>query len=184
VSLSGPAPDNSLRRFEVGAQTADLHFNVGCPMCPRPEFALGVSGAWNVNQCLALESRFSITPQAPSSNTSALWGGHGSEFLAGIRGSARGAKWGLFAEAEPGFVSWSNIPASVAFTTTPTPTATTLQSGWRNFPAIELGGGVEYSPTSRGFIRLDLGDLLVRDDFSQIATFNGGSPYQDCPGAV
>jgi hypothetical protein len=53
VSLSGPAPANSLRRFEVGGQTADLHFNVGYSMCPRPEFALGVSGAWNLNPSLA-----------------------------------------------------------------------------------------------------------------------------------
>lgn len=175
-------PDTSLRRFEVGGQVADLNSNVGCPLCPRPEFNLGFSAAFNVNQYLAIESRFNITPRSVPSTESALWGGHGSEFLTGARGSARGRKWGLFAEAETGFVSWSSVPTWILFSSPPGPvTVSVYQSGRRSFPATELGGGVEYSPASRVLVRFDLGDVLARDDISQIVTWNGMT-YQDCPG--
>lgn len=133
-----------------------------------------------MNQYFAVESRFNITPRSVASVESPLWGGHGSEFLAGARGSARGRKWGLFAEAETGFVSWSSVPTWIVFTTPASPPID-YQSGSRNSPAIELGGGVEYSPASRLLVRFDLGDVIVRDDISQTATFSGVT-YQDCPG--
>lgn len=176
------APDTSLRRFEIGGQASDLHSNVGCPLCPRPEFSLGATAAWNVNQYLSVESRFNITPRGPSSNVSVLWGGHASEFLLGARGSVHGRKWGLFVEAEPGFVSWSSVPTWITFTSATSPSPPIVnQSGRRNSFATELGGGVEYSPAPRLWVRMDLADILDRQNISQLATWNGLT-YQDCPG--
>jgi hypothetical protein len=174
------APDTSLQRFEVGAQMTDLHLNVGCPLCPRPEFALGFTGALNINQYMAVESRFNITPRGVPSIESEFWGGHASEVLIGARGSARGRKWGLFAEAEPGFFSWSSVPTWIVLPS-PTSLPVVYQSGRKNSFAIELGGGVEYSPASRLYLRMDLGDLMTWTSDNQLSTFLG-TTYPSCPG--
>ncbi len=110
--------DTGLRRFEIGIQTADLR--TGCigsaQSCPLPSFALGASGAMNLNQHFSLDANFLITPQSASYITN-TFGGHASELLLGARAEMRARHYGFFLKAQPGYFSWSHLITGVTYPT-------------------------------------------------------------------
>ncbi|MGO9325497.1 MAG: hypothetical protein ACLP07_13130 [Terracidiphilus sp.] len=167
-------PDAGLRRFEIGGQAADLHFSSYDPEGPSSQPGFGVGAAVNLKPALAFESRLNLTPFV-NCHFSAVCGGHAAEFLVGARGEARSRRWGLFGEAEPGFVSWSEATTSVTLSSQ---TYNPIRQR-RTFFAMELGGGLEYLPAPRVHLRADLSDLLIKYDGSQLYTENGPT-YLSC----
>ena len=154
------APDTSLRRFEIGPQTADLR--TGCIgsaiSCYLPSFALGGAGALNINRHFSLDANFLVTPQTSSGSTN-LNGGRGSEFLMGARAEARGGRYGFFLKLQPGYLHWSKAITGVSF---PTPATFVFSYGGRTYFANNMGAGLEYSPSPRIHVRGEVTDLLLR----------------------
>jgi hypothetical protein len=152
--------DTSLRRFEIGPQTADLR--TGCIgstfSCYLPSFALGGAGVVNINQHFSLDAGFLVTPQTSSGSTN-LDGGRGSEFLVGARAEARGRNYGFFLKVQPGYLHWSKAITGVSF---PTPATFVFSYGGRTYFASNMGAGLEYSPSPRIHVRGEVTDLLLR----------------------
>ncbi len=119
--------------------------------CTTPQFGLGPGFVFNINRDLALDSELNLLPgvdhQPSYFEDGSVAGGRVTELLAGLRVEKRARRYGYLLDAKPGMLSWSK-----AITTR------------RNFFATKVGGGVEYSPSSRIHLRLDMGDLLVRYD--------------------
>jgi opacity protein-like surface antigen len=164
--------DNS---FEVGGQL------VGIDMGPlesiitfqgmtirRDQFDVGYVGVggrfgYNFNRFLSIEAEGNFFPER---NFNEVEQSRKAQFLAGLKAGIRTEKFGVFAKARPGLMYFSSIPAHERCTFSPiTPTVFTsttscVQEKQTNF-AFDVGGVVEYYPTSRIIIRLDLGDTLV-----------------------
>ena len=67
-----------------------------------------------------------------------------------------------FAKLRPGFVAFRAAPAPFAcLAIFPPPLSCTLGAGDTLF-ALDAGGGVEFLPAGRSFLRVDVGDRLMR----------------------
>jgi hypothetical protein len=90
-------------------------------------------------------------------------GGRMSVALGGVRARVSGNRFGFFAKARPGVVSWSrafrgvNVTkiSDVAYYTEPV-------NGRRTDFAIDLGGGFEFYPNPRVALRTEFGNTLIR----------------------
>ncbi len=157
--------DTGLRRFEIGIQTADLR--TGCigsaQSCPLPSFALGASGAMNLNQHFSLDANFLMTPQSASYITN-TFGGHASELLLGARAEMRARHYGFFLKAQPGYFNWSHLITGVTY---PTPANFVFSYGRRTYFAGNVGAGLEYSPSARIHLRGEVTDLIVHEGGSR-----------------
>lgn len=133
--------------------------------CTYSQFAAGARASLNLNEHLAVDSSVMVTPgKSPYDSGSGefIEGGRGTELLLGARGFVRTRRWGLFADAEPGVLSWSHVILGMALSGTPQ--LPVLTYGRRNSLVIDLGGGVEYAPQNRVRVRIGVGDLLVRSN--------------------
>lgn len=167
-ALASAPRDNSLRRFEIGGLVTDMRLGgcFGLPGCTTPQFGLGAGASFNLNQHFSLDSSFAFLPGNDNSHlyssNGAGQGGHVFEFLGGPRAEVRARRYAFFAEAKPGFVSWSQV--LVGETLTPVGNSiytATSDLARRTFFATEIGGGMEYTPHSRLRLRVDMGDLMV-----------------------
>ncbi len=156
VSPSAPVPDTSLRRFEVGGQTAFIGLkNCGFEQAGCDQFARGAGAALNLNRHFAIDSSFITMRGLPSgsiadpydpSAVEPLASGGISEFLAGVRIESRAQRWGVFARISPGVMSWK----------------TGTVYGSINDFAVETGAGVEFSPAPRLHLRAEYDDLSIK----------------------
>jgi hypothetical protein len=88
--------------------------------------------------------------------------GRQTQLLAGVRSGIRTGKVGVFGRLRPGIVHFSRrfiAPDIGCIAIFPTPEACLAKSN--NF-ALDLGGTVEFYPSSASLVRIDLGDTLIR----------------------
>ena len=161
VASNPAAPkETSIRRFEVGGQATDVNLGncSGFSNCPEPQLALGAGGAFNVNRYLAVDVDVNVLTALDTMHYNfdrgVPAGGRGLELLAGIRGEVRARRYGFFADAAPGVLSWSQVLTAYS--------KGIETYGRDNLFALKLGGGAEYAPSSRVHIRFDVADLLVK----------------------
>lgn len=134
----------------------------------------------NFSQYLAIDTSFNVTSNSPYDQGSGSGvdnlrlGGHASEFLLGAKGTVRGKRWGLFGDAEPGLLSFSHAALDMSTATSPGGRFG-YTFGRRTSFALNLGGGVEYSPRSRMRVRMEVSDLVVdsNDTFTTLVPLNG-----------
>lgn len=189
VSSERASPEASIRRFEVGGQAADVRLGgcFGLPHCTTPQFGLGAGASLNLDSHFAIESSFNFLPRTDTAHgyfiNGAAEGGHLLEFVTGLRAEVRARRYGFFAEAKPGLVSWSQVLTGETLTPTgPNTFNLTNNYGRRSFFATKFGGGVEYSPDARVHFRMDMGDLLVRyNDTIYLHFPNQTSSFCDSP---
>jgi hypothetical protein len=171
------APNAAVRRFEAGIQFGGMR--TGQPLncyfgCPTAEPFTGLSGSFNVNPYLAIDSSLGATGNTPYDQgyDSYRMGGHASEFLFGAKGTVRGSRSGFFGTAEPGLLSWSHVLLDRSFVATPAP-AIVPTFGRRNSFVFDLGGGVEYSPRPRTRVRIEISDLVVQSNNAFTSNIEG-----------
>jgi hypothetical protein len=165
VSPANHSPDTSVRRFEIGGQVtyAGLY---GCEWAQKGcnQFGRGAGVGVNLNRHFAIDSSFVAMGDMPPMRIGdpdllaiePTASGEILEFLAGVRIESRARRWGVFARASPGVMSWS--------------TGTSYGS-IKDF-VVEPGAGVEYSPAPRVHLRVEYDDLLAK-----YQTFAGGLCY-------
>ena len=94
--------------------------------------------------------------------------GRQTQVLAGARAGIRPGGLGVFARVRPGIIHFSRrflAPDIGCVAIFPTPDACLVKA--TNF-ALDLGGTVEFSPTSGTVIRVDVGDTLIRFGRSEL----------------
>ncbi|HWH57183.1 MAG TPA: hypothetical protein VN682_06105 [Terriglobales bacterium] len=158
-SVLAHAQDSVPSRVEAGAAFTSVHnLNVGGSIGPAAE------GDINLGNHLALDGSFNWLPNSGSQTVN---------FLIGPKAGIRHGHFGLFAKARPGFISTShNLQSSTLNVDTGQATA---RIGRIIERALDLGGVVEYYPSTRWLLRWDMGDTMVseaRTDFS----FTGTNP--------
>jgi hypothetical protein len=149
------AQDGS-RRFDAGMQVTSAMSG----QFDASDVGVGGRFAWHPVTPLAIEAEIDVYPNdfpdpRPFSRARV-------EGLFGVTAAIpfRGVR--PFARLRPGFVAVHEAPAPFpCILIFPPPLACSLASG-RTLLAVDVGGGVEIPAASRTFLRVDIGDRLVR----------------------
>ncbi len=125
----------------------------------------GIGGrlSYNFNRWLAVDAALTYYYTAPHVGD-AQRGGKILEGVFGPKAGVRTRRYGVFAKARPGFLSYSAVHDDL-FPPFPTQRLTHF--------ALEVGGVLEYYPSRRTILRFDLGHLLA---------FYGPQTFQAPPG--
>lgn len=156
-------------RYEVGAQFTSItkpDYNGGAT-----EIGLGARFTFNLNRSVALEAVTNFFPNK-CSFCGALGDNSGNitQGLFGVKAGKRFQRWGIFAKARPGFVSFSQGDQKYILT-----------NGFPEFShkrltnfAVDLGGVLEFYPSKHIVTRFDAGDTLIKYRARDTNFFNFG----------
>jgi hypothetical protein len=143
-------------RIELGVQVVSVQSG----QFDSPDAGLGGRVSWRPNRFFGLEAELNVFPgdfpdRLPFSRGR----------LEGLFGATAGVTFNRirpFARVRPGFVTVQESPAPLAcILIYPPPLTCTLATG-RTLLAFDLGGGVDIRTTAKTFVRVDVGDRLLR----------------------
>ena len=143
--------------FEAGAQVV----TVASGEFDTTDVGFGGRFGWKVSPLVGVEAEMSFFPGNLDNGASDF----SASRVEGLFGVTVGPVLGRirpFAKARPGFVSFSEASGPLICIAIFPPTLPCAMGGGDTLFAFDLGGGVEFFPTERTFIRLDLGDRLIR----------------------
>ncbi len=152
---------DELPKYEVGAHFTSLTK----PSFGSSDTSPGVGGTFtfNFNSKVALEAVGNFFPSScrgcggfGGDNT-----GHITQGLVGVKAGKRFEKWGIFAKARPGFVSFSDGDTRWVLNPAGSPFPVELQRDTLTNFAFDLGGVVEFYPTKRLVTRFEAGDTMI-----------------------
>lgn len=138
-------------KFEVGAQLGLLGLEDANVIK-----GLGGRAAYNLNENFAIDGEATFFPEDALANTQS---GQIMQGFVGIRAGKRFDRVGVFAKARPGAMFIGGVATGFDCDTT---TLRGLCRPEHNAFAMDLGGVVEFYPTSRAIIRADVGDTMVQ----------------------
>jgi hypothetical protein len=140
-------------RFQIGGQFAGVvsgEFN-------STDVGGGVRFAWHPTTMLGAEAEFDFYPRN--------FGAFSKSRIEGLFGVTVGPRLGRvrpFAKVRPGVVVFREALAPFScIAIFPPPLSCSLAAGATVF-ALDAGGGLEFLPPGRTFLRLDIGDRLMR----------------------
>ena len=154
ATLVGPAAANAQQHFDVAAQVAVVRSS------EFDDTDTGVGGrlAWHPVALVGAEAEMTFYPASfPDANG---FSRRRIEGLFGVTVGPRLPRVRPFARLRPGFLSFRGQPV-VCILIFPPPLSCELAAGQTLF-ALDLGGGVELFPASRGVVRVDLGDRILK----------------------
>lgn len=136
--------------LESSAQTDEHPIEVGGFVTtiklsdPIGETPIGFGGrfTYNFTKNFALDSEVAYFPENPSGNFGQ------TVAVAGVRAGVRREKFGAFAKVRPGIVNFGG-------------NAFRARNGSQSNFALDVGGVLEYYPSRRVIVRVDLGDTII-----------------------
>jgi hypothetical protein len=135
-------------KVEIGAQFSFIHFS------DLASNDVGVGGrlCYNLTDFLGVEGEVNYFPSDKDNIglfTGVGQGGHKADVLVGPKIGFHSNKWGVFGKFDLGAIHFSRD------------IFTDSSPGDTDF-AFDFGGGVEYYPSRRTYVRLDVGALIFR----------------------
>jgi hypothetical protein len=144
------------RPLEIGAQITSAHFGE----LDSTDVGLGGRAAWHPSRLIGVEGELNFYPSDLPDQTPVSRGR--VEGLFGITAGPRFSQWRPFARIRPGFLQVQSSPEPLAcILIFPAPVSCGLAAGQTLF-ALDVGGGVELMTPGRTFVRLDVGDRMIR----------------------
>ncbi len=158
VSSAALSQSQELPKFEVAAEFTTLEresFNGR-----RTEPGIGGRFTFNLNENFALETAGYFFPKRCFSCRN---NGRITEVVGGVKVGKRFEKWGIFAKARPGVVSFSEGEFNIVSAPPVTGAPPQFQGEINriNSFAVDLGGVVEFYPSNRIVTRFDAGDTIL-----------------------
>jgi hypothetical protein len=142
--------------FEIGAQIASQRVGE----LDATDVGVGGRAAWHPYQLIGVEGELNYYGSDIPDRTAIS--GSRVEGLFGITAGPRIGQVRPFARIRPGFLSVGSAPGPVAcILIFPQPLSCALAGGDTLF-ALDVGGGVELFTPGKTFVRLDLGDRMLR----------------------
>ena len=155
VQLQALAQSEELPKFEVAAEFTTLEREAFSQR--RTEPGLGGRFTYNLNEKFAVEGAGYFFPKRCFQCRNA---GNIVEGFAGVKYGKRFEKWGIFAKARPGVISFSQGAFDVVPTGSPL-IPIELEFNRLTTFAMDVGGVVEFYPSKRIVTRFDFGDTIV-----------------------
>ena len=149
-------------KVELGMQftslTLDDSFN-------RSEPGFGGRVTYNLTDNVALEAQFDFFPNGDQFRGFRN-GGRIAQGLFGVKAGKRFEKFGVFGKVRPGFTSFSGGREEIIVLTTPPPDpifgpSIRFERHRETHFATDVGAVLEFYPSRRSIIRLDVGDTMV-----------------------
>lgn len=164
------AQTDEFQKFEVGAQFSSLSINKGGETRTEPGF--GGRFTYNVTDNFALEAEGNFFPKNDRF-IAFRTGGRAVEGLFGLKIGKRYKRFGIFAKARPGFISFSQGIGEFILTGTTTDPSSAFDVRIKRLThfAADIGGVLEFYPSRRVFTRLDLGDTIIHYGQTTVTTF-------------
>lgn len=151
-------------KLEVGGLYSSLTLDAPDTFGTETEAGVGGRVTYNITDSFAVEAEGSFYPTR--SRYTLTTGGRAVQGQFGVKFGKRFERFGLFAKARPGLISFGNV-ATVSGTLTDTFAGNTF-----TFPVFEqrrkthfttdLGGVLEFYPSRKIVTRFDFGDTLIR----------------------
>jgi hypothetical protein len=156
------AQEQDAPKLEVGIQYSSLSANIpGFFGGGGTETAVGVGGrvTYNLTDYFAVEAEGNLSPS--DIPRSFVTGGASQQVQAGVKVGRRWRRFGLFAKARPGFISFGETftPAQV---TAGGETFVQFQRERKTHFSMDVGGVLEFYPSPRTLVRFDAGDTIIR----------------------
>ena len=150
------AQAQDLPKFEVAGEFTTLERDVFGEQ--RTEPGVGARFTFNFNRSLAFETAGYFFPKQcnPCRN-----GGNMSQVLAGAKVGKRFEKWGIFAKARPGVVSFSRGEFNAVRITPGGPFPVEIETNRITSFATDLGGVLEFYPSPKIVTRFDVSDTII-----------------------
>jgi hypothetical protein len=151
----------------VSAQADGTPFQVGLQLTAavsgefdETDWGIGGRVGWQPTALVGVEGELNFFPgdlgDRPAFSASRIEG------LFGATVGPQLGRWRPFARLRPGFVTFRKASEAIAcILIFPPPLRCTLAGG-RTMFALDVGGGVEWLATDRVFVRVDVGDRIVR----------------------
>jgi hypothetical protein len=175
-SQSASAQEQDAPKFEIGVQYSSLSVNL--PGFGGTENAVGVGGrvTYNLTDYFAVEAEGNLFPSDLS--TDYTRGGASQQVQAGVKVGKRWRRFGLFAKARPGFVSFEDtLRPNVQQSGGLPPPFFTLDRERKTHFSMDVGGVLEFYPSRRMLVRFDAGDTIIRhgehDEFQSFIVGGG-----------
>jgi opacity protein-like surface antigen len=156
-------------RFEVGA------FYTAINLDGFGETVSGLGGrlGYNFNQHVALDAEGSFFPETHLGNSQT---GQKTQGFVGVKAGARSKYVGVFAKARPGVMFIGEVTSG--FNCSSSGLGQVCRPQHNNF-ALDVGGVVEFYPSSRTIIRVDAGDTIVRLHSATLGIFSPAQSSTD-----
>lgn len=169
--LNTQAQTTDVPKYEVAGDFTTLSLNSGTTLP-------GVGGrfTYNINKHVALEAAGYFFPGKCDSCNGEITG-RVAEGLFGVKAGRRFQKWGIFAKARPGLISFGKGAFDITPVSSPgggspvscfgpDPLAPASCFSFRQtrltHAALDLGGVLEFYPSRRIVVRFDGGDTMIR----------------------
>jgi len=156
VSSNGFAQSQDVPKYELGVEFTTLEREQFGSK--KAEAGVGARFTYNLNETFAFEAAGYLFPERCFSCAN---GGRMHQIVAGVKAGKRFEKWGFFAKARPGVVSFSQGEFHVVGITPGGPFPFELEVNRTNNFAVDVGGVVEFYPTRRIVTRFDVGDTMI-----------------------
>lgn len=148
------AQSQDVPKYEIAAEFISLERDSFGAQ--RAEPGVGARFTYNLNEMFAFEAAGYLFPDRCCSN-----GGRMHQIVGGVKVGRRFEKWGFFAKARPGVVSFSQGEINVFRITPGGPFPFDVEVNRTNHFAVDFGGVVEFYPTRRIVTRFDVGDTII-----------------------
>jgi hypothetical protein len=154
------AQEQDAPKFEIGVQYTSLSVNL--PGFGGTQNAPGVGGrvTYNLNDYFAVEAEGNILPS--TSRTDYTTGGAAEQMQFGVKAGKRWRRFGLFAKARPGFVSFGETLTPVQVGSSGGFPVFNFERERKTHFSMDVGGVLEFYPSSRVLVRFDAGDTIIR----------------------
>jgi hypothetical protein len=148
-------------KLEVGVQYSSLSVNIPGFFFGGTENAVGVGGrvTYNLTDYFAVEAEGNLSPS--DTVRSYATGGASQQVQAGAKVGKRWRRFGLFAKARPGFVSFGETVVPVGVTSG-AGSSVEYQRERKTHFSMDVGGVLEFYPSRRTLVRFDAGDTIIR----------------------
>ncbi len=150
------AQSEDVPKYEIAAEFTTLER--GSFGAKKAEPGVGIRFTYNLNETFAFETAGYLFPERCFSCTD---GGRMHQIVAGVKVGKRFEKWGFFAKARPGVVSFSRGEFHVVSITPGGPFPFEVEVNRTHNFAVDFGGVVEFYPSRRIVTRFDVGDTMI-----------------------
>lgn len=156
---SARAQEHDAPKVEIGVQYTSLSINL--PGFGGTEHAPGVGArvTYNLNDYFAVEAEGNIFPTVTQGDFTT--GGDTQQLQVGVKVGKRWKRFGLFAKARPGLVSFGETLTPLPVLSGSTLTFTFDRERKTHF-STDVGGVMEFYPSHRMLVRFDAGDTIIR----------------------
>ena len=153
----GLAQSQELPKFEVAAEFTTLEREAFSQR--RTEPGIGGRFTYNLNEVVSLEAAGYFFPKQCFQCRN---GGNITQGLAGVKVGKRFEKWGIFAKARPGAISFSRGALDVIVPPGSSPFGP-VDFEFKRLTAfaLDVGGVAEFYPSKRIVTRFDFGDTII-----------------------